>query len=880
MLSRKEVNQIRRKIRQKRLRSFRLENEVVDFVSCAVEDRMAKGEAFQQALDSVSADLGREDLVRAQKQTVSIRKPNTIDMLQNYLKIAWRNFFKYRVNTAINILGLVMGLSTSIVIGLYLKHEFSHDSIYPEYEQLYRVNTISYMRGRENPDHLNAVSSLLRDAMVKDIPEITHASNLEYVFYNKPLKRGEDNFFEYRFGAVHQDFFEILGLEMVEGKVSELYESSNGIFLSEKFSKTVFGKNSAWGQMLTLVDSDTTIELQVLGVFKDLPANTHFQEDPWSGFDVITSAKAGEQMSDNQRKWGNVSNSVYMKLAAGADEQLVIEKLNGILEANMEKPWYEHYLQPLRDLHLNQRGYEIESTGNLDQLYLFSIIAILILLIACINYVNLTTAQASVRLKEVGIRKVIGARRRQFVFQFLTEAVLMSLFSMLLALVLVYLIIPFLNSQYALNLEIDLTKDVVSLLGFLGIMLIVSLLCGTYPGFYLSRMQPHQLLKSGQAVKSGGGLFRKVLVVMQYATSITLIIATLVITNQLRFISEQDLGFDQEQVVYVDIGYALSARYGETLFNEFSKEPGVMSASLTGGSLVSGNMSGNGIRINDMPQEEREIHQVLPVDWDYKKTMGIEMKEGRWFEQTFGTDRKEGYIVNEAFVRHFDIEKPLGTPLIRNGRTGTIVGVVKDFHFRSMRHVIEPLVMFMSPYDDFGYHQMALRLTPNDPSHTVERLKATWEAVVPDYPFKYIFLDEQIDRIYKADREFANMFTVFSGLAIVVSCLGLIGLVSFSTMRRSKEIGVRKVLGATVLRILQLISLDLVKLITIGAVVAIPLGYFFMNDWLDNFQYRTSIAWWIFAVALMLTVLISWLAVSYISLKAARANPVDSLRTE
>ena len=879
MLSRKQVNEIKRTVRQKRLKSFVLENEVIDFLSCAVEEHMAGGATFQEALAKASTAMNTAELERVQKSTVTLRKPNTIDMLQNYLKIAWRNFFKYRVNTTINVFGLVLGLSTSIVIGLYLKHEFSHDNMYPDLDRLYRVNSISYMG--QTPNHLAAVSPLLRDVMLNEIPEIVQASNLDYPFYNRPLKWGESTFFDYRLGSVHVDFFEMFGIELLQGKVEDLFNQPKGVFLSASQANSIFGNQNPVGELISIVASDGEKELEVRGVYEDLPANAHFEVDQYSDFDLLISKATDILLTDNDGSWGSINNAAYIKLTADADEQVVIDKLNAILKANMDnEPWYEHYIQPMRDLHLNQRGYEIDSTGDLDQLYLFSVIAILILLIACINYVNLTTAQASVRLKEVGIRKVIGARRRQFVFQFLTEATLISIFSMLLSLALVLIVVPVLNSRFSLNLELSLAQDLVTLLGFLAIVLVVSLLCGTYPGFYLSRLQPHQLLKSGEAVKSGGGLFRKVLVVLQYATSITLIVATLVITNQLRFMSNQDLGFDQEQVIYVKVGFRQPQKYGETLFNEMSRESGVVSASLTGSSLGSDNFSGNGILVGEMAKDDRQMHKVLPVDFDFRSTLGLELTDGRWFDETYGTDRKEGYIVNQAFVKHFGLEAPLGTRLARNGREGTIVGVAKDFHYRSMRYAIEPLVMHMAPRDNFGYSSIAIRLAPGDATATLQKLQATWESIVPDYPFSYIFLDQEIDKIYQADRDFASMFSVFSMLAIVVSCLGLIGLVSFSTRRRSKEIGVRKVLGATVLRILQLISVDLVKLILVGAVVAVPLGYFFMRNWLENFEYRIGVSWWVFAVALLLTVVVSWMSVSYISLKAARANPVDALRSE
>lgn len=879
MLSKEQVNQIRRTVKNRRLRSFNLESEAVDYISCAVEEAVESGQSFEAALREVMADIGSEELDKAQKSTLIIRTPNAIDMLQNYLKIAWRNFFKYRVNTAINLLGLVLGLSTSIVIGLYLKHEFSYDSTYPDVDRLYRVNNVTY--SGQTPEHGEVVSLLLRDALVEEVPEIELATSFEYPFYQKPMKWNDKVFFDYSFAAVNRDFFDMFGIEVVEGTVNALYDQTMGAFISTDLAQRVFGDLNPIGQVIVVADGDKNHEVLVRGLFKELPANTEFQENQWSRFDVLTSMETGRKMSPRQGHWNSISSTAYVKLVAGADEEEVVSKINAMLKTKQGgNNWYDHYLQPIRDLHLNKRGYEIRSAGNLDQLYTFSIIAILILLIACVNYVNITTAQASIRLKEVGIRKVIGARRKQFVWQFLVEAALISLFAMVLSIVLVNGVMPFLNSTYALNLTFSISADWAALMVFIVVMLGVSLLCGTYPGFYLSRLQPGSLLKSGGSVNLGGSTFRKVLVVLQYATSITLIIATLIITSQLRFMSQRDLGFDKEQVLYLNTGYDLTRKYGEALYNQLSQEPGVLHASLTGHTLGSGMTMANGIQVNEMKSEEAEMHYCLPVDYEFQQALGIEMIEGRWFDESFATDRQEGYIVNEAFVKHFGLEEPIGTKLARNEKWGTIVGVAKDFHSRSMRFSIEPLVIHMAPRNQFGYWNMVVRLAPGESAKTLEKIQGIWGSTIADYPLDYRFLDEEIDNFYKEDRYFANMFSMFSILAIVVSCLGLIGLVSFSTKRRSKEIGVRKVLGASVLKILKLISLDMVKLISIGAVLAVPIGYFAMNRWLENFEYRTDIAWWVFAVALLLTVLISWLSVSYISYRAANANPVDSLRSE
>ncbi|NVK84683.1 MAG: hypothetical protein HWE21_10205 [Cytophagia bacterium] len=381
-------------------------------------------------------------------------------------------------------------------------------------------------------------------------------------------------------------------------------------------------------------------------------------------------------------------------------------------------------------------------------------------------------------------------------------------------------------------------------------------------------------------MKSGGGLFRKILVVIQYATAITLIVATLIIGNQMNFLSKKDLGFDKEQVVYLKMGWRAGRKYGELLFNEVEKGSGVLAASLTSNTLGDGSLSGNGVTVGEAVGDEAksEIHKVLAVDDGYLNALGLELTDGRWFSRDFASDRKEGFVVNEAFVRYFGLENPVGTKLARNSQKGSIIGVVKDFHFRSMHTAIEPLVMFED--DRNRYWNIALRISPENMGNTIERLEAAWTSVIPDIPFSYEFLDDQIDQYYKSDRDFALVFQVFAGLAIAVSCLGLIGLVAFTTRRRAKEIGVRKVLGASIGGILQLLSFDFVKLIVLGALIAVPVAYYTMSQWLENFEYRISINAGAFVLGLLITIGLSWISVSYLSVKAAKSNPVDSLRTE
>ena len=876
-MKREQVLAIRREVRKRGLNFTYVEDEAVDFISCQIEELIKKGYSFESAYQEAFKQAAEEGMFNLKTKLITPKSIYTMDMLTNYLKVAFRNFSKYRANTAINLLGLVLSLTASIIIGLYLKYEYSFDKGFPELNRLYRVNSISNLS--QNTSYLNAVSGMLVPVINSEIPEVELASDLAIIIANQPLKTNGSVFFDYRLSGASEDFIEMFGLEEVEGNLRAPFTTLNGIAISESQSDRIFGDEDPIGQSFTVEQNEKVYTFLVQAVFKDLPANTHFKDDKWNGFDMLVSMETARAIPSNQPSWSSINSPAYVRLASGASEEAVNAKMNElVLKHHGEEIWYEHYLQPVSDIHLNTREDGISSAGDVQQLKLFGLIGVIILVIACINYVNLTTAQAAVRLKEVGVRKIIGARRRQFVIQFLVEAALMSLVALTVSALLVSVLIPLLNGNFGLHLALDLSSDWQNLLGFIGLMLLVSLLCGTYPGWYLSRLRANVLLRSSSSVKSGGGIFRKILVVLQYATSITLIVATLIIGHQMNFLSKKDLGFDKEQVVYLKMGWRAGYKYGELLFNEVSKESGVLAASLTSNTLADGGMSGNGMTVGEGENEVKEIHEVLAVDNGYLTALGLELKEGRWFSEDFASDRKEGFVVNEAFVKHFNLEEPIGTKLARNSQKGAIIGVVKDFHFKSMRTSIEPLVLFEEARN--RYWNIALRIAPENMDNTLERLEAAWAGVIPDFPFTYEFLDDQIDQYYKSDRDFALVFQVFAGLAIVVSCLGLIGLVAFTTRSRAKEIGVRKVLGASVATILQLLSVDYVKLILLAALLAVPVAYYAMSQWLENFEYRISINAGVFVLGLLITIALSWISVSYLSVKAAKSNPVDSLRTE
>ncbi|MFY0591051.1 FtsX-like permease family protein [Roseivirga sp.] len=879
MVTKSQVNIITRKVRQRNIKSFSIEEELIDYISCEIEDMMVRGIAFECALEEVLDSMSFESKTEVNKLK-RLSQPNTIDMLQNYLKIALRNLTRYKVNATINIFGLVISLTAALIIGLYLKFENSYDKQYPDLDRLYRVNTISNLG--QTPTHMTSVSSKLIPEVKANIPEIEASSGLFLAILNQPLKWSDGVFFNNLISAVEDDFPKMMGLKEAQGTIANVFTKLNTIIVSETQAKSIFGETSPVGEIVDVKVNDKQLKLEVVAVYKDLPPNTHFAETRWTDFGFLISNKTLEGFSGNKPTWTSINGSAYVKLSKGvsvADAEL---KINSLIEERFGKNiWYKHYLQPISDIHLNRKGFEIGSEGSSAQLRLFVLVGLIIVFIACINYVNLTTAQASIRLKEVGVRKVIGARRRQFLTQFFVEGTLISCLSLVLALVLVLVFVPVLNARFSLHLGLNFTESTTELVMFFVLALLISLVCGIYPGWYLSRMKPNQLLRGGGAVNSGGGLLRKFLVTVQYITSITLIVATLIISGQMNFMSKKDLGFEKEQVVYLTLDYKIATKYGELVYDEIIKESGVIAASLTGNSLGDGNMPGNRIVVGtEGVENNNQMLQVLAVGDDFHKTLGLTMIEGRWFSAEYATDRAKGFVVNETFVKHFGLAEPLGIAINRNGQEGTIIGIVKDYHFKSMRNEIEPLVMHESENPQYDYWNIAVRLAEGDKANTLARLEDVWSNIVPEYPFDYEFLDDKIDQYYKSDQYFSIVFKIFSSIAILVSCLGLIGLVAFTTQRRAKEIGVRKVLGASIGTIVSLLSKDYLRLIVIAALVSIPIAYYAMDDWLDNFVYSISIKPHVFILGLLITIVLSWLSVSYLSFRAAKANPAESLRSE
>lgn len=875
MLTKGQVHHINRIIQKRRLNSFLLEEEVVDFVSCAVEDLIQQGEPFDAALATVLADLDTERINRVHQSNLIINKPSSMDLFKNYLLIAQRNFVKHKVNSAVNIAGLLLALVSVLIIGLYVTNELSYDRSIPDAERVYRVNGTSFMG--DVPSSANYVSPLLVEAMLEEIPEVTHAASGLSLYVNKPLKILDKNFFDIRIDYFRKDVFEIFCLDVKAGSLESTYDQPYGVMVSASFARQVFGEKNPINETIEAEIRGKKITFTIGGVFEDKPQNSHlrYARNP---MEVIASQKAWELIGGYKGAWNSTHMPAYVKLKAGSDPAEVDKKLGALLKRRAgEDIFYEHYLQPVWDIHLNTLGLPTSSVGDYNQVLTFALIGLLILAIACINYINLTTARVTIRMKEVGVRKVLGAGKSQFLYQFIVEAFLVTMLSMIISFGFVALSLDYVNSTFDLNLSLALFENGLLLGGMFIILLLISLLSGGYPGFYLSKIASTNLLKSTLSVGNRKFSVRKLLVVFQFGISAAIVTCTIVVLNQLNFLSQSDLGYDQESIVYIPLPGAEIKSKGPVFKESLNRLPVVKSTALTKGSVAKGNFSGNRIKIGN---DEGSMQRIMPVDFKFNTTMGISLTEGRWFDQEMATDIEQGFVVNEAFLKYFDLQDPIGTKIARNDQKGEIIGVAKDFHWKSMHDEIEPLVMFMQKDYARRYGNIVVKLQPGNLKVAHDQLETAWQEIFGDRPFEWEFLDEQLAMAYRKDEVFGDIFSSFSAITIIISCLGLLGLVSFSVERRLREIGVRKVLGASVTNILLLVSKDFSKLVLIGFALSIPAAWFFMDQWLEGFKYRIELDYMPFLVTCLAIVLIAWGSVSWISLKAARSNPVDSLRSE
>ncbi|HEY9002584.1 MAG TPA: ABC transporter permease [Mucilaginibacter sp.] len=807
-------------------------------------------------------------------------------MIRNYIKTAFRNLLKNKGFTAINVLRLALGLATCLLIVFYVFDELSYDKYNVNAGRIYRLSTEVKFGGNESSSA--DAPSPTAAALKADFPEVEQVARFRVTGGNQ-VKKGTQKIQENAMVYADPTIFDVFTLPMIDGNPKTALKDPKTVVITEKIAEKYFNTTNAVGKVLTF--NDTSL-YKVTGVIKNVPSQSHFH------FDFFISTSTIAESRDNA--WLNNNFKTYFLLRPGAGINAFKAKLPQfmyrhagpqllqILHLTFDKfeqsgNYYRFNLIPLTKIHLqsNSRD-EFEANGNIQTVYIFSAIAVLILLIACVNFMNLSTARSSNRAKEVGVRKVLGSARKYLIAQFLTESIIVTLAGAVIAVFAAWGMLPLFNNLSGKELAIT-SQIIFWLLPLLVVfILVVGCLAGSYPALYLSSFQPIEVLKGKLAAGFKGSMLRNVLVVGQFVISIGLIIGTLVIYNQLKYIENKDVGFDREHVMSVWDTWTLGNK-AKTFKQEVKQLAGVQSVSMTG-YLPTSNIENNSSISKDPVLDQK--HSILSALWfvdeDYIPTMNMKVIAGRNFSNQMATD-STAIIINEAAAKLLAFSNPLDQKLYlpqdnmaKVMKPYHIVGVVKDFNFKSLRENVTPVILFNG--DDRG--ALNIRIKSSDIKALEEQIRAKWMELSPNHAFNYLFMDAEFDKLYRAEQRTGQIAVSFTSLAIIIACLGLFGLAAYAAEQRTKEIGIRKVLGANVSNIVGMLSKDFIRLVVIAILVAVPLSWYFMHQWLQGFAYHQNVQWWIVAVAGLGAIVIAFVTISFQSIKAALTNPVKSLRSE
>jgi putative ABC transport system permease protein len=786
-------------------------------------------------------------------------------MLKNYLKIAFRNIVRHKGYSFINIAGLAVGMACCILILLWVQDELSYDKFHKNADNLYRV-TKEYRYPSGKISYSRVTCPPLANVLKTEYPEIFNATRFRYRWWL--MKHDEKAFIE--MGAlVDPSFLEMFTFLLLKGNIATVLSDPYSIVLTEEMAEKYFGDEEPIGKSIIV---ENKFSVKVSGVMKNIPDNSHLQFSFLIPFEILR-----KEFSYTFEEWDTNNHYTYAMLHKNVSIQKVNQKISDIIKKHIPESIATLNLQPLTKIHLYDRdSYYIAGSGSIRYVYIFSIIAIFVLIIACINFMNLATARSSNRAKEVGMRKVVGAHRSNLIKQFLGESILLSFIALIFAITLVELFLPAFNTLSGKQLVLDFSSSISIVLGIMIITLITGIISGSYPAFFLSSIQPVKIFIGSRAgSRYHSARLRKLLVVIQFSLSIFLVIFTIVVYKQVNYMRNRDLGYNKENIVWLEMTYDFSDRY-ESVKTELLQDPNIISITATDSPPTYRETTSNSLDWEGKKAEEIITMQVQSVDYDYLKTFNIKLAQGRFFSKEYSTDTSN-YVVNESAAKAMGMESPLGKRFSYEGREGNIIGVVKDFHSTSLRYEIEPLVMTIIPG---WYDNIIIKIKSEDIPKTILLIERKIKKIVPDFPFTYFFLDESLDDLYKSEQRMGSIFRYFALLAIFISCLGLFGLASFTTEQRTKEIGIRKVLGATVGNILLLLTKDFIKWVLIANIIAWPIGYFAMNKWLQDFAYRTNIGLFTFIISALLALMIALLTVSCQAVKVALANPIEALRYE
>lgn len=801
-------------------------------------------------------------------------------MFRNYLKVALRSIRKNKLYSFVNIIGLTTGITACIFIGLYVWNELSYDNFHKNSDRIARV-TMEYSSSG-TVSKVAVTGTKVGPQLKRTFPQIE--SFVRVIKYSRSVANGQLVFDEKNILYADADFFKTFSFNMRSGNPATALAASYKIVLTESTAKKYFGNENAIGKILRINDLQ---DYEVTGITADVPLNSQVQYDMVASFSSLAVSKTEEWWSANYitylllndgKQIGNLGTQVAQYMQKVSKEELQFPAANG-------NNYLTYHLEPLKKVHLYSPLEGLEPNGNITYIYVLSIIALMILLIACVNYTNLATAQSVGRSTEIGVRKILGAGKKQLLKQFLGESFIITFLALLLGIFASIVLLPVFNSITGKVFTPSLLLSPLSMLSLLLLCILISFIAGAYPAFVLSSTGLANILKSGLRVSSSGGGLRKSLIVFQFVISVFLVIATIVVLRQVSFIQNKQMGYDRDQVLVMPVDLKMKAIY-EPLKKAILRNPGVLSVT---GAYEDPTFVGwsDGISADDGKGKKDLSANAMPVDLDYIKTMGMQLVAGRDFInadfslQDTTNDYKNyrsSYIINEKAAREFGwtAEEAIGKTISR-GSPGLINGVVKDFHFESLHTPIGPLVLFL---DTSMVRQLFVKIKKENIAHTISAIGTTWKERVTYRPFDYHFLDEDFNTLYQSEQRTAKLFTLFSGLAIALACLGLFALAAFTTVQRTKEIGIRKILGANTGNITLLVAKQFIILVLTGIIIASPLAWWAGNKWLQDFAYRINISWWMFALAGLSAILIALITVSYHAIKASLANPVKSLRTE
>jgi putative ABC transport system permease protein len=788
----------------------------------------------------------------------------SFQMLTNYLKVTFRNIRRHKSYSFINIVGLAIGITACVLLLLWVQDEWSYDRFHTNASELYRV--ILDPVGA-SVTHEAVSPPVLAEMMKKNFPEVVNTARIS-TSGSLLFKHGDKAFYEGQGIFADATFFEMFSFLFIQGDPATVFSDLHSIVITEDLASKYFWNENPMGKTLTISNKSGC---KVTGVIKNIPDNSHLR------FNYVRSFELLEEFGVDINSWGNVSFFTYVQLQKNSSSRDVDEKLKSLIEK--EDPGHNlYYLQPLNQIHLRSKfNFDPAVTGNIMYIYIFTAAAIFILFIACINFMNLTTARSGIRAKEVGMRKAVGAFRSDIIKQFFGESILLSFTALLISLIMLQLFLPIFNGLAGKELTLSRSGGMQIFLLLICIALFTGLLSGSYPALFLSSFQTVNVIKNLSRSGNKGYIFRKILVVVQFSLTIIILIGTIVVHKQLDHVRNQNLGYDTDYMVCLP----LRGEFGkemDTAKAELLQHPNILNVAATSSLPTYIGSGTSGAWWEGKPDNLRVQMQIVSLDYSYLDTFQMDMVKGRFFSKDFESDKTESFVLNEAAIKAMGMNSPIGKRFAAIGSDkGTIIGVIKNFNYKSLHSEIEPLILVMDPN---WFRYACIRISPENIEKTIAFLEKTWNKFSAGYPFDYTFLDDRIASLYRSEQNIGTVFNYFTFLVIFIACLGLFGLASFTAERRTKEIGIRKVLGAPVSSILLLLSKEFAKWVLLANIIAWPAAYIIMDKWLESFAYRTSIGMETFFLSSGLALAIALITISYQCIKAALSNPVDSLKYE